>query len=89
MPQAQTIGLNMRTRISGYEAISRSAMVGIQPAPLSGNSGKLDLSDSSVQRIASAFADKLADSGLGDSAVYLNDREIGRYMRRGLAGGFA
>lgn len=88
MPQAQTIGLSMRARISGYEATSRSAMAAIRPAPQAGSTGKLDLSDSSVQRIAAAFAAKLADSGLADAAVYLNDREIGRYFRRGLAGGF-
>lgn len=87
MPKAQSIGLSLRTRISGYEAASRSAMAGIKAAPQSAAS-KLDLSDSSVQRVAAAFAQKLADSGIADAAVYLNDREIGRYMRRGLAGGF-
>ncbi len=57
-------------------------------AVYSNGSGRMALDSGSILQLADALASRINGSEQGDIVLMLNDREMGRYMRRGLAGGF-
>lgn len=67
--------VGLRANIVGYQAVSRRAMASIA-AP----SGAVNLSDTSVARLARMMKDMMIDRG--DVVLTLNDREMGRYVRK-------
>ena len=47
-----------------------------------------NLSDNALRRLADNIVSALESAGIGESVIVLNERELGRTMRRGLEGGF-
>lgn len=47
-----------------------------------------EMSESTMRKLSEAFVSALVRSGFADQVIVLNDREVGRYMRRGLEVGF-
>jgi hypothetical protein len=47
-----------------------------------------DLSDATINKLASGIVSAIRKSGMADSSVVLDGRAIGRYMRRGMEVGF-
>lgn len=58
-------------------------------AAVGGSSGaRVTLDRGSILQLADALAARFRDKDQGDIVLMLNDREVGRYVRTGLAGGF-
>lgn len=63
--------------------------VGLDNGARAGSAGaRMALDSGSILQLADALSSRLKGNEQGDIVLVLNDREMGRYMRRGLAGGF-
>lgn len=83
-------GKTIRYSVEGAADAARSVLSARAASPaysIIGN-GNSDMSDSTMRKLSDAFVSALTRSGFADQVIVLNDREVGRYMRRGLEVGF-
>ena len=84
-------GRTIRYSVESAADAARSALSARSASPayslISGSSGG-DMSDSTMRKLSDALVSALTRSGFADQVIVLNDREVGRYMRRGLEVGF-
>lgn len=79
IPSAQSSAINLRAKVSAYEAFGASAIRYAAPRVDESGRGVVALSDAAVAQIAHALKSAFAEQG--DTVLVLNDRELGRYVR--------